>query len=67
MNPLTQIYQETSSLPLAQQLEVLQFVEFLKQCSNFLMILCLKDAINLICKVEIIFKLINLGVTQLNR
>ena len=31
MNPLTQIYQETSSLPLAQQLEVLHFVEFLKQ------------------------------------
>lgn len=31
MNPLTQIYQETSSLSLTQQLEILDFVKFLKQ------------------------------------
>lgn len=31
MNPLTQIYQETASLPLTQQLEVLHFIESLKQ------------------------------------
>jgi len=31
MNPLTQIYQETQSLPLAQQVEILHFIEFLKQ------------------------------------